>query len=540
MEKEKRKSAFLHRVPFLIFPVLSAILFIAAYPPAVLPWLVFVAPIPLFFFLDQSSFRRAFWGSWLFGLIFMGWVIRWFFASSSLLAEGGVQNYTVNVLATGAVWLVSSIVLSFTFALFGTGWKYLPKEGRIATIPSLWIILEYFRAWMFSIAFIGPESLLGPHWTFGAIGYTAVNFLLILQSAKIFGLYGVSFILISLGVALYVVGKKRSKETIVSACVAGVIFVSVLGYGLVQLHVRKEEDAVMRTFAVVQTRGVSRKPVDYKEFAERVESEADMLKDVVVFDPDVVVLSEGSNISAVYGDRTADFFAEIFGRERARKVIDNAQMSRRGGDLAPFRIFLYDTREGLVAVSDKTLLATYGEFVPYIIRVPLLLFGFDEVVERFEKTRIFKRGVFVPESGLDPRNQPEAVHMCSAIFAPSLWRDVTREYANVLINPTAQTRVRGRSFQEQNEASARFFAVANDRWFVQAARDGFSYIIDNHGFIREKTMDIGPAILIGEVEYRSTIPLSAKIGDWLILGAFLIVATPFLFKRFVNVFHGVV
>ncbi|MDA1337578.1 MAG: hypothetical protein O3C23_02335, partial [bacterium] len=224
---------FLNFSKLLIFllPIFSSAFLILSYPPSYFRWFIFFAFIPLFIFLDRASKKQAFWGSFVFGCIFLGWSISWVFTVLPL-DWAGIENRLLGMgIVTGA-WLFSTIVLSFFVGIFGSFWSITSPSWRLFTVPALWILLEYMRTFAFGVFSVGSESLLGPHWTFGVLGYALSNFPILLQSAKLFGLYGASFLLVVINLIFFLLIFKRKRVHILQAGLLGVVVVSFIWYGL--------------------------------------------------------------------------------------------------------------------------------------------------------------------------------------------------------------------------------------------------------------------------------------------------------------------
>lgn len=527
-----RYAAFLEnwaKSPIFSFslPVLAGVFLALSFPPGPMPWLIFAALLPLFLFLDYSSSKQAFWGAWLAGFIFIGWSIQWFFAVLPLTWLG-IQNQSAGFALTGLVWLLSAMVLSVFVGIFGWFWHKIPTGWSIIIIPSLWIVLEYARAWFFGIFWMGPESLLGPHWTFGSLGYAFANFPVLLQSSKLFGLYGAGFMIFSANVYLYKISRLRF---VLKELTAGAILLAaVLLYGARYQESSAEEPQRQKKVALIQTDFPRHFTMSVEQFFnEIIQPEIALLEEAARRDPDLVVLPEGSGLSLRFEDKTPLILSSIFGQEKRRTIIDSSKLNL--GQPSQERIFYYDTVRGLVAIQDKELLIPVGEFLPYLVRIPASAVNLTWLRE-FDGIRGTLRGEKTPVSGLDPRGLDEGTLLCSAILSPSLWRELSSDPAKVLINSASQSIFRGNSyFYGQAEAQVRFFAAANDRWFLQAANGGFSYVIDNRGEIRAKTPQLGNTILSGAVEYRDTKPLYVKFGDWPVWAAGLALLGAFFLQK---------
>ena len=120
--------------------------------------------------------------------------------------------------------------LSLYWILFGCGAAFLARRpNKILTIPFLWIVLEFLR----------EHIWVGFGWAI--LGYSQHTHPLIVQSADIFGVKFISWIIVMGNVALLEVLKKRrifARETYVF-CV--ILLISTF-YSVCRLHTLKEKD----------------------------------------------------------------------------------------------------------------------------------------------------------------------------------------------------------------------------------------------------------------------------------------------------------
>ena len=514
--------SFRHNTVFIL-PILAGILFILSYPPSYSRWLIFFTFIPLFFFLEKASRKQAFWGSWLFGFVFFAWNISWLLSVLPLDWAGISHEYLGAGIIT-AIWLSSAAILSLFIGIFGLLWHTLSPSWRVLGGSALWIVLEYTRAFAFGIFALGSESLLGAHWTFGSLGYALSNFPILLQSATLFGLYGASFLIIVMNFVFFDLFSQR-KRGFVFLLVFFIAVGSLLWHGTSRLG--EESGAQERKKVALLQTDFAFRDGDSQKSVREIATIKRLLHEAARSQAELVVLPESSPIPIEYADGIPQLFLDIFGNEKPRIIIANARL--KNGEQSPSRIFFYDTRQGLVAVRDKQLLIPAGEYIPYLVQFPLVLFGLEEQIVYFNSRRALHKGEDISIRKLDSRERPEGVLLCSAVVAPGLWRKLASESAQIFVNIASLSPFqRSPLLIGQIESHIRFFAVSNDRWFVQSANGGFAYIIDNKGIIQEKNSIFGNAVLTGEVEYRQTQTPFSRLGDWpVVISLLFFLAFPF-------------
>jgi apolipoprotein N-acyltransferase len=74
-------------------------------------------------------------------------------------------------------------------------------------------------------------------------------------------------------------------------------------------------------------------------------------------------------------------------------------------------------------------------------------------------------------------------------------------------------------------ATAQVRAVENNRYLVQSANKGWSYIIDPAGQIKEKNFSLGATVVYGNISFLSKKSFYTRYGDWILtLVAVLVLA----------------
>src|SRR6476646_11866185 len=165
---------------------LTGVLSPLCFPNFDLGWLAWIFLVPLHVAIDEVPPRRAFWLGWTAGWIgFMGtmsWVVTamhmygkmpllWSYVALALLAAYlglHVAVYTVTV-----TWLR----------------RTLPPFALLAA-PFVWVTLELIRTSLFS----------GLPWAL--LGYSQSQWLSAIQIADLTGVYGVSFVIVLVNIAL--------------------------------------------------------------------------------------------------------------------------------------------------------------------------------------------------------------------------------------------------------------------------------------------------------------------------------------------------
>ena len=175
---------------------LSAFLTAIAFPPYKLGFLIYIAPVLLLYVIDKSSLRQAFALSYLWGLVFNLGVLY------------GVFWATI----PGTFGMLA--IISLVPALNALVYKFISQRSRILALvawPLLWVSWDFLR------------TLTQLNFPWSDYGYTQSYYLPLIQAAEIFGVYGVSLMIHTVNVLLYVFAsaglKKRTRSAALSVAV---------------------------------------------------------------------------------------------------------------------------------------------------------------------------------------------------------------------------------------------------------------------------------------------------------------------------------
>jgi len=191
----------------LLCAVFSGVMFYLSQGVDDVWWLAWIAPAPLL---------------WL----AYGEMNRWRVFVAALSAYACGQIYVVQTYG-GAMPVLAMAVMMFGWgALFATailfaqvGWQRLSPATVMLAFPAIWTAIEY------------GASLISPHGTWGALGYSQVSFPAAIQVASLFGLYAITFILCLFANALALIARRKAK-----AALPGLAAVAlVLAFGWVHL-----------------------------------------------------------------------------------------------------------------------------------------------------------------------------------------------------------------------------------------------------------------------------------------------------------------
>lgn len=466
-------------------------------------WFVgFGALIPLLYFLNQKqeSFRAAFFDSWMFGFVFLGVVFGWMWDTLPL-SWVGIESPLWGASFVFLGWFLMTAVLSFFIGLWGLAarFSFNHTPWALLGIPLLWVIFEYVRMWGFSLLTLGPESLVGPYFSFGFLGYLLSENVFLLSFAGVggVGVYMLSFFVAAVNVVLYGVFFRYGARSFPVKCAV------VVGiFALLVLHTPYKAEISGRTggteihkAALVTTRF----PTSVSLTKEHAHERTDAFKDIVhsigasTHNPDIIIFPEGARFlgSLFRSGELVPFFKNALGGKETL-IMDSNRVTSRSSE-AKSAIFYYNTKEENLVRSEKVLLAPQGEYIPYYLEFVLRILGREDIVRGLEKNRAYAQGehVRVGEYG----NTKVGGLSCSEIVSPSLYDDITDKGADILVSLASHASFNSsRALYNQVLAMAKVHAVKNDRPFVQVSNFASSFIIDRNGVLLFESLRGGPSV----------------------------------------------
>jgi len=534
-------SDFIAKNKNFILPIASGLLLFLAYPPQNLGFLIFIALIPLFYFLTlkTTTGKKAFWGGLITGIIFLGGLFGWLFKTAPFdwLGITSGTNLILMWILLVFLWTIQVLFLSLFLGLFSWLFKKIITSQfsvltLLAIIPCLWIIIEYLRAWGFGILWLGRETLFGPHWSFGNLAYALHAYPVFLQIADIGGIYLISFLIVFINAVLFLILRKRSSFGLVLILI--LLLGAWLGYGIYKL--KAEETETTRKVAILQTNFLSGAGPNPYQRQEAFDAVLNLFKspESIRENPDFIIAPEGFGIISRVKDKDlAKYLIQDFYKS-GQIFLENEKIFDNNGKFKS-RLFYYDLeKDEPLAYHDKMLLVPNGDYLPYFVKFILKIYSFNIKGEN----KFYQKGE-KNEIGQTPRGIIGG-GICSNILSPNLNRDQTKKGAQFLVTVSSDAPFHGaKSLLAQNLAMSKLRAAENKRYVVQATNMGYSFLLNPNGEIVFKAPDFGNKIFFSDIKLIDKKTTYTKFGDWIIILAFLILFILILGKTtFKNVIHN--
>ncbi len=494
----RRTRLGLYAVAVLTTPVLHGL----GFPPANLGAVAWVAMVPWFAAIRVAGWATALGLSALITLAGSYTVASWL--------PDAVVNYYRQPLVVGmgvfvGVWAVTvaPAVLAFTVC-----YRALARRA-VVTLPLLagaaWAASEFGRV----------RLLVGD--PFGLFGYSQVDCAPLVQISEVTGVYGVSFVLAAVTVALaelaLPIGSRRrvTGDVIAGLGLVAVVVIGVLAYGSVEL--RRWADVAPQPpptrVAIVQgnldlgsqwrSEFYGRNLEDYLRLTLRAQQ--DDAAALVVWPESAMTFflqdepSYQRAIGAVLSQSGAQLLAG--GPRAVPRPIGAGKPAYYNSAL------LIAPSGGVLGWYDKQQLLPFAEDFP---------FGGSELLRReFARVREFSPGGATPP--LRTVAGTAGVVICNEVMFPEIVAARVRAGADYVVNLSNDTWLGDRKFALEALDMARLRAVEQRRYLVRASTSGPSAIIDPLGRVQVRTQAASRDTVSGSVQGNGQVTLYGRYGD---------------------------
>lgn len=505
----------LYMMPFLTVAVLSLIFIYTS-----LSWLVFIALLPLLIFINQvknggGSKIKSILTIWLSGFLFFLIAQIWMLLidTSSWAAVEGASA----LVALSFCWIYVSFAYSFAFLIFGWASIKLPFKLTswisVLIVPSIWVVGEFVRSYLYSIFTWGPEAIIGAHWNFANLGFAAIDTPLGFAS-RIVGLFGLSFIVVAINIALFnLIYKKYTRSLII---ILTCFLIALFGSSFFN----SKQPSI--SIAYVQLKEYS---TDYgPRLIEIIKSSS---KNTT---PDILVLPEESQFHLLSPTERSEITEAVFGNSNGY-IITTAFSNTPSGRQIPVLQY-FDTKGRIISTQQKNFLIPVGEYLPLALETVMNISGNSEAITAHKQTRLHKRGE-KPESPVYINETSIGALACSGVLSPYLYRDLANQGAEVFVNSAAlDIFAKSDIYYDQTQNIVRFQAIANGRPFVHSAMGGDSYILDSRGNYLTYSKPRELAYRVSNITPSSRQTIYTKLGEYFVPLSLLLLLGFYLNKKF--------
>ena len=469
--------------------------------------LAWLGLIPLALVMPHRPFKSGF----IAGLVFFAATLYW--VNIVMTTYGHLPQ---------AISLLLYLALAGYLALFwGTAtWATCRlKEFRnypyALTLPVLWVALEFLREFL----------LTGFPWA--TLGYSQHAWLTMVQSADLFGVYGVSYLLLLANAVLAESALALRRKSLQGFPVKALVVATLLlmlnyGYGAWSLQRNIDVRPESLNTAVIQ----GNIP---QELKWRPENQMNTVKTYRSFS--LLAERAGANDLIIWPEAAMPFYFQDGGqlaaavaalpRETGVSLLfgSPAYLRDPGGLRYLNSAFLLSPSGQVRGRSDKIHLVPFGEYVPlggFLPFVNKLVAGIGD----------YSPGAINP---LPIKGHQLGVLVCYEVIFPELAREYVRQGSDLLVNITNDAWFGKSSAPWQHLAMARFRAIENRVWLARAANTGVSAFIAPSGRIVQQTGLFEASFLAGQVGLGARPGLYSHMGD-VVPGAFLLIGLLWLIQ----------
>jgi apolipoprotein N-acyltransferase len=496
----------------LLLILLSATTTALSFPPWGLRGLAFVSLVPLFHALRRGGLLRGMLLATLWCVIYAGLIASVFPTSVSIYFDRPLWFGIATTL------LVFTSMAGLYYALFAAVYRALllrPSAFTPLLVAAAWVGAELARGRLFT----GTPFFIGNPW--GLLGYSHASGPLA-QIASLAGVYGISFTLVAVNAGLAgLIDGWRLPHTRMTAFrglgLSLLLAAAAALYGSAVLDAAPEPDDQVGLQPVALVQGnVS---IDRRWRSDFHAKNLDVYLQLTA-----KVLQDGSPRLIVWPETSMNFFVEDERRYRSAiqrtLALGDAPLLAGGPRASPGKqppyfnsAFLIDATNGVSQHYDKMLLVPFAESMPRV-------FGRDLIRRQIEGVRVFEPG----PSDQAPLETPigrAGVLICNEAMLPEVVADRVRAGAQVLINPSNDSWITGRAFQEHMLAVVALRAIEQRRYLVRASTAGPSAIIDPYGRVMARSDPFVATTFTGRVRAEDKRTLYARLGDTFATGCLI-------------------
>jgi len=486
--------------------IISGLLLTAAFPKIGLSTLAWFALVPLHIALRERTPKEAFRVGMIAGLAHYLTLLYWVvFTMRTYGYLPWWQCVSLLVLLAAYLSLYTGL---FSLALVRLGQK---PVHLVLLAPVLWVALEYIR------------SFLLTGFTWGTVGYSQFNRLHIIQISDIFGVYGISFLVVLFNAAVYVLllflAQKNwqdhpvEKRQALLAVALPLILISLgLAYG--NMRIRAMDGAMAGALsprvAVIQGNIDQARKWDPAFQIGTTKKYVDLTLSVVPQQPELVVWPETATpFYFEASPKLTRLVTDAVRQAGIRLLVGSPSVQRVAGSNAYYNS-AYMVAPGGRATGryDKVHLVPFGEYVP--LKQVLSFVG-----KMVAQVGDFSSGDKGRTLSWGENQPPIGVQICFEIIFPELSRSLVKNGAGVLVNLTNDAWFGKSGAAYQHFSMAVFRAVENRRSLVRCANTGISGFVDPAGRIMARTALFEDAVLVRAVPILDEKTIYTRIGDGL-------------------------
>ncbi len=456
-------------------------------------WLGFIGLVPLLLYVARApsgrqAAVRAWFGGAGYGMVLVHWVVP----------------------KVGPGIVPAAFLLAIPWALWGAiAFACLSRERRPARmlaalmlVPAAFVVGDFVRSW---------EHLGGP---WGLIGASQWRVRPVLALAALGGVWGVSFLLVFVNVALACVllpGATRAKRLGAILAAVGAVG-ATLAYGSL--------DSQQQSAGSIRVAGVQ--PGPNLGGMKKFRAALDETRSLASVRPDLVAWGESSvggdrKVVEVFEDDVAAVASEV-----GAPVLVNVDSRRGSGGI--FKTSLLIGPRGRLGQYDKMRLVPFGEYIPLRSALGWL----TRLSEAADEDRKRGSSLAVLKSG----SLSLGALVCFESTFPDLPRHLAAGGADVIVVQSSTSTFQESWGPEQLASLAAVRAVESGRPVVHATLTGVSAAFDAQGRRLEWFGTDKRGGYVADVPLSEVVTPYVRFGDWVPAASLVVLVASLLVTRF--------
>ncbi len=479
--------------------IISGSLLILCFPKPELYLLAWIALVPFLISLNSKKPWQAFLSGFLLGLPYFFGTLYWIY--HSINHYGGVS-----FLGSLSIVALLCLYLSLFTGIFGFIFSLSIQNTKLPGLliaPVFWVVCEFIRSYAFT----------GFPWS--SIGYSQFKFLSLIQIADITGIYGISFLIVSVNGAIsdVILLKKRVKTIPLFPKYQFYLWITALGIllsiSLIYGHIKLTEERPGKTITVgiIQGNIEQDKKWDSLYQNEVINTYKELTLNASIKKPDIIIWPETALPFFFGEDISLTNNLLNFQKNLATNLLFGTVLikdkKKQPFQLTNSAVFLDETGK-VTFVYDKIHMVPFGEYVP----LRKILFFIDKLVSGIGDYTPGKSYIKAKSTSGD-----FAVLICYEVIFPGLVRKFFTDNGDYIVNITNDAWFGKTSGPYQHFSMAVFRAIENRKPVVRVANTGISGFIDSNGKILSTTNLFQRTFLIERIKTDISKSFYSKYGD---------------------------
>jgi apolipoprotein N-acyltransferase len=479
----------------LLLAGLSGVLLTLSFPPGKFSFVAWFALVPLLKGIQSASPSDAFKLGLVSGLAHYLTLIYWIIV---VLEHYGKLHFLVALFSLLLLSLYLSLYLGL-FSILASG--IVNSRLTPFLLAGYWVALEYVKT----------HFITGFPWCL--LGYSQYEHLYLIQAADLFGVYGISFLIVLLnGFVLRIITRPPPRMGAVLKWEVPMALLLVGGawiYGHYRISGIETDSAGGRPAkaAIIQANIDQSIKWDQAYQEKTLQTYFQLTRSALDFRPELIVWPETS--VPFFFQEQSKLSPGIFSlaEESGAVLLFGSPAYRRDRGAVHYynRAYMIAPKSRQVLYYDKIHLVPFGEYVPFKKYLPF-------IHRLVEAAGDFASGA--KSEALKAGDLSVGVLICFEAIFPELAGALARDGATILVNITNDAWFGRTSAPYQHLSMAVFRAVETHRPIIRAANTGFSAFITPTGVIQSKSDLFAEAVLKGSITAgNSPLTVYSSFGD---------------------------